>query len=245
MANNNSKNKTNTKKNNTKKVDTSKKVNETKKTNTTKKVDNNNKKVVKNDIKKEVKKVTPKEEIKVEQIIEEEVVQAEVKKEKKSFKLTSKQKDIVLVVLVAIVLVIALVITGSKEPELDIELPIALEGEAGFTEITYSEYEEKLNTEAPFVVVIIRDGCSYCEMYEPVVEDVANEYALPIYYINLSNLTSDEQNALSSSNTYLRKNQWGTPTTLFMYGETVVDSIGGYVEKDTFLEFAKENFVVE
>lgn len=243
MANNNSKNKTNNKKNSNKKANVSKKVNETKKTNTTKKVENNNR-VVKNNIKKDVKKVYPKEEVKVKQIVEE-VVNTEVKKEKKSFSLTSKQKDLILVLLVAVVLVIALVITGSKEPKLDIELPIALEGEAGFTEITYSQYEEKLNTEAPFVVVIVRDGCGYCDEYKPVVESVANEYALPIYYINLSNLTSDEQNALASSNTYLKKEQWGTPTTLFMYGKTVVDSIGGYVEKETFEKFAKENFVVE
>lgn len=232
MANNNSKKKTNTnnKKNNTKKVDTSKKINEVKNTNTTKKVE------------KETKKVTPKEEVKIEEVISEKVVTPKVKKEKKNFELTSKQRDIILVLLVAVVLIIALVLTGNKK--LDIELPIALEGEAGFTEITYLEYEEKLNTEAPFVVVIERDGCSYCEKYHPVVENVANQYGLPIYYINLANLTSEEQSSLSTSNTYLKTKQWGTPTTLFMYGNTVVDSIGGYVDEDTFKEFAEENFVV-
>lgn len=238
MANNNSKN---NKKNNTKKVNT---ANETKETNTTKKV-NNNKKVVNNNIKKEVKKVAPKEEVKVEKVTEKKVETVEVKKDKKSFKLTSKQKDIILVLLVAVVLVIALAITGNKEPKLDIELPIALEGTVGFNEITYSEYEEKLNTEAPFLVVIVRDGCGYCEMYEPVVTEVANEYNLPISYINLTNLTDEERTSLSTSNSYLKKTQWGTPTTLFMYGKTVVDSIGQYVDKDTFVEFVKENFVVE
>lgn len=208
------------------------------KKNTTKKVNNVNKT---NTNKKEVKEVTPKkEEIKVEKITEE--VIAPVVKEKKSFKLTSGQRDIILVLLVAVVLVIALVLTGGKK--LDIELPIKLEGEAGFTEITYSEYAEKLDKEAPFVVVIKRDGCGYCDMYEPVVTEVAGEYGLPIYYINLSNLNGDEQKALSSSNSYLRKNQWGTPTTLFMYGKTVVDSIGGYVEKDALVDFVKENFVI-
>lgn len=243
MANNNSKKKTNTNnKNNTKKTDTNKKVSEVKNTNTTKKVEkenNNNKKGI--NTKKEVKKVTPKEEIKVEKIVKEKVT-PEVKKEKSTFKLTSKQRDIILVLLVAVVLIIALVLTGGKK--LDIELPIALEGTPGFTEISYAEYEEKLNAEAPFLVVIINDGCGYCEMYEPIVEEVAEEYNLPIYYINLANLTSEEYSALSSSNTYLKKNQWGTPTTLFMYGNAVVDSIGGYVDKETFVEFVKENFVV-
>ena len=233
MANNNSKKKnTNNKKNNNKKVDTSKKVNE-----------------VKNNNKEEFKKVTPKEEIKVEKIEKEEIVkkveEVKVKKEKKKFELTSKQRDLILVLLVVVLLVMALVLTGEKKEKLNIELPIALAGEAGFTEITYSEYEEKLNTEAPFVVVIVRDGCSFCDDYKPVVSEVADEYNLPIYFINLSNLTSEENSALSSSNSYLKKEQWGTPTTLFMYGDTVVDSIGGFVEKEQFVEFAKENFVVD
>ena len=217
------KKKTNNKKNNTKKVETKKKV-------------NTNKNIT--------KKATPKEEIKVEQIVKEEVKTEKVTKEKKSFKLTSGQKDLVLVLLVGVLLVIALVLTGKKEPKLDIELPIALAGEAGFTEMTYSEYAEKLNVEEPFVVVIKRDGCGYCEMYDPIVTEVADEYGLPIRYINMSNLTEEEYNKLGKSNSYLRKEQWGTPTTLFMYGEHVVDPIGGYVEKDTLVEFVKDNFVI-
>ena len=228
MANKNSKNKNN-KKNNTKKVENVKKVNNTEK--------------------KEVKKVTPKEEAKVEKVTEEvkvEKVKTEkVKKEKKTFKLSSKQRDIVLVLLAAVVLVIAVVLTGSKKPKLDIELPIALEGKAGFTEIKYSEYEEKLKTEAPFVVVIVQDGCGHCDNYKPIVKKVADKYKLPISYINLSNLTQDEYVALGNSNKYLKKGDWGTPTTLFMYGSTVVESIGGYVDETEFTEFVKENFVVE
>lgn len=220
MANKNSKNKNN-KKNNTKKVDNVKKIE-----------------------KKEIKKVTPEEEVKTEKVTKEVKVE-KVKKEKKSFKLSSRQRDIVLVLLAAVVLVIAVVLTGSKEPKLDIELPIALEGKAGFTEIKYSEYEEKLKTEAPFVVVIVQDGCGHCDNYKPIVKKVADKYKLPISYINLSNLTQDEYIALGSSNKYLKKGDWGTPTTLFMYGSEVVESIGGYVDENEFTSFVKENFVVE
>ena len=233
MANKNSKKKhTNNKKNNNKKVETLNKNYE-----------------VKNKKEKEFEKTSHKEEIKVEKIEKEETVkkvdEVKIKNTKKKFELTSKQKDLILVLLVVVLLVMALVLTGEKKEKLNIELPIALTGEAGFTEITYSEYEEKLNTEAPFVVVIVRDGCSFCDDYKPVVSEVADEYNLPIYFINLSNLTSEENSALSSSNSYLKKEQWGTPTTLFMYGDTVVDSIGGFVEKEQFVDFAKENFVVD
>lgn len=230
MANQNSKNK-NKKTTNKKGSTTSKKVvaKETKK-----------------EEKKEVKKVdTKKKEVIAKEIKKEVPIAEKVKKERKSFSLTSKQKDIVLIILVAILLIVALVVTNNKEPKIDIELPVALTGEKGFNEITYSEYLEKIDSEKPFLVAIVKDGCGYCEMYEPILEEVAEEYSMPINYINLTHLTDEEYSALSSSNSYLKKNQWGTPTTLFMYGTTVVDSIGGYVEKDSVVKFVEENFKVE
>ena len=211
----------------------------------TKKQSNAKQNVKKIEKKVETKKTVEKEEVKVEEITPN--VQEKVVKEKKSFSLTSKQKDLILILLVVVLLIVALFVTMKKEPELDIELPIALQGEIGFTEITYSEYEEKMNTEAPFLVVVVRDGCGYCEMYEPILEEVAGEYKIPIYYINMSNLSSEEYTALGTSNSYFKKNQgkWGTPTTLFMYGKSVIDSISGYVDKDEFVDFVKENFKVE
>ena len=49
---------------------------------------------------------------------------------------------------------------------------------------------------------------------------------------------------LSSKNKYLKKNQWGTPTTLFMLGDRIVDSISGYVDKDSVEEFFKDRVVL-
>ena len=235
MANKNAKNKTNN----------------NKKNNTNKKVTNNNQKNVN-------KKVTSKENVKKENVNVEQVakefkveekkaVKEEVKtKEKKSFSLTSKQKDIILILLVVVLLVVACIVTSTKkESKVDIELPVAVEGEAGTKTISYTEYEELMNSNKPFLMVIIQDGCGYCEMYEPVVEEVANELGIPVNYLNLTNLSSEESNKLSKSNSYLKKNQWGTPTTLFMVGDKVIDSIGQYVDKDTFVSFVKENIKVD
>lgn len=235
MANKNAKNKTNN----------------NKKNNTNKKVTNNNQKNVN-------KKVTSKENVKKENVNVEQVakevkveekkaVKEEVKtKEKKSFSLTSKQKDIILILLVVVLLVVACIVTSTKkESKVDIELPVAVEGEAGTKTISYTEYEELMNSNKPFLMVIIQDGCGYCEMYEPVVEEVANELGIPVNYLNLTNLSSEESNKLSKSNSYLKKNQWGTPTTLFMVGDKVIDSIGQYVEKDDFVSFVKENIKVD
>lgn len=236
MANKNQKNnkskQTNVKKtNNNKNNDKAKQANTTKKETDPKKEEKIEKveKVVEVVEEKKEKTSTPKESTK--------------KETKKEFKLTSKQKDIVLVLLAVVLLVVAFVVTGNKAPKVNIELPVALEGEAGFNEITYSEYEEKMNEEKPFLVIIIKDGCGYCEAYTPIVKEVAEEYNLPIYYINLTNITEEEYTALSKSNSYLKSQQWGTPTTLLMSGNTVVGSISGYVDKDTFVKDMIDKYI--
>ena len=200
----------------------------------------NNKKVeAKKDVKKEVSKIeVPKFEKKEKEKVHEKT------SSKSKFSLTAKQKDIILIALVVVLLIVAAIVTGNKDSKVDIELPVALEGDAGFNEITYSNYLEKIDSNEPFLVVIVKDGCGYCEMYEPILKEVADEYNLPINYINLTNLSEEEYNNLAQSNAYLQKNQWGTPTTLFMLGDSVIDSIGGYVDKDKFVDFVKENFVV-
>ncbi len=200
----------------------------------------NNKKVeAKKDVKKEVSKIeVPKFEKKEKEKLHEKT------SSKSKFSLTAKQKDIILIALVVVLLIVAAIVTGNKDSKVDIELPVALEGDAGFNEITYSNYLEKIDSNEPFLVVIVKDGCGYCEMYEPILKEVADEYNLPINYINLTNLSEEEYNNLAQSNAYLKKNQWGTPTTLFMLGDSVIDSIGGYVDKDKFVDFVKENFVV-
>ena len=236
MANKNQKNnkskQTNVKKtNNNKNNDKAKQVNTTKKETAPKKEEKIEKveKVVEVVEEKKEKTSTPKESTK--------------KETKKEFKLTSKQKDIVLVLLAVVLLVVAFVVTGNKAPKVNIELPVALEGEAGFNEITYSEYVEKMNEKKPFLVIIIKDGCVYCEAYTPIVKEVAEEYNLPIYYINLTNITEEEYTALSKSNSYLKSQQWGTPTTLLMSGNTVVGSISGYVDKDTFVKDMIDKYI--
>ena len=200
----------------------------------------NNKKVeAKKDVKKEVSKIeVPKFEKKEKEKLHEKT------SSKSKFSLTAKQKDIILIALVVVLLIVAAIVTGNKDSKVDIELPVAVEGEAGTKTISYTEYEELMNSNKPFLMVIIQDGCGYCEMYEPVVEEVANELGIPVNYLNLTNLSSEESNKLSKSNSYLKKNQWGTPTTLFMLGDSVIDSIGVYVDKDKFVDFVKENFVV-
>ena len=155
-----------------------------------------------------------------------------------------KKSDFILIGVVILIVVAAMFSSKGTIAEEEVEYPLTLAGEVGLHQMTYSQYEEKVENGDAFIVIIERAGCSYCVQYMPIVEDVANEKKIPIYYIDTDTLSSDEYTELSTTNNYLKRNDWGTPTTLFMLGERVLDSIGGYVEKDTVLSFIDGKVVV-
>ena len=154
-----------------------------------------------------------------------------------------KKNDLILIGGVILVILISLLAFNGKETK--IEVPVKLEGNLGINEITYAEYEDKIDSEKPFIVMIVNDGCSYCEMFIPVMTEVTTEYNIPVYSLNLALLTGDEYNSLSNSNSYLKRNDWGTPTTLLMQGKNVIASLAGYTEKESLVSFMKENIILD
>lgn len=155
-----------------------------------------------------------------------------------------KKSDFILIGVVLVIVVLAIFSSKGTLAEEEVEYPLTLVGEAGMHQITYDEYESFVENGDAFIVVIERAGCSYCIQYMPIVEDVANENNIPIHYIDTDTLSTEEMNKLSTTNNYLKKNNWGTPTTLFMLGSRVLDNIPGYVDKDTLLEFIDGKVVV-
>ncbi len=154
-----------------------------------------------------------------------------------------KKTDFILIGVVLLIIVFGVLSSKGMKEEKEIKYPLTLAGEVGSHEITYDEYEEMIKNDDSFLVIIERTGCSYCQMYMPIVEEVANEKKVAITYINTDNLTEDEYEKLKTSNKYLKNNQWGTPTTLLMVGNRVASSLSGYVEKAEFEKFLKDKVV--
>ena len=155
-----------------------------------------------------------------------------------------KKTDFILIGVVLVIVVVAIFSSKGTIAEEEIEFPLELTGEVGLNQITYDEYKTMVDNGDAFIVIIERAGCSYCQQYMPIVEEVTKEKKVAINYIDTDTLTEEEFNELSTTNKYLKKNNWGTPTTLFMLGDRIVDSIGGYVDKDTVLEFLKDRVVM-
>lgn len=155
-----------------------------------------------------------------------------------------KKSDFILIGLVLVIIVVAIFSTRGTKAEDEIEYPLTLTGEVGLNQITYSDYNKMVEDGDAFVVVIERAGCGYCQMYMPILEEYVKEKQIAVTYIDTDTLTEDEFNELSTTNKYLKKNNWGTPTTLFMLGDRVIDAIGGYVEKDSIDSFFKDRVVM-
>lgn len=155
-----------------------------------------------------------------------------------------KKTDFILIGVVLLIIVVAIFSSKGTVAEEEIKFPLELAGEVGLNQITYDEYKKMVDDGDAFIVIIEREGCTYCQQYMPIVEEVVKENKVAINYIDTDTLTEEEFNELSTTNKYLKKNNWGTPTTLFMLGDRIVDSIGGYVDKDSVLEFLKDRVVM-
>ena len=91
--------------------------------------------------------------------------------------------------------------------------------------ITYSEYEDLLDEKEDAVVVVVRAGCSWCEKFEPVVEELADEFYTSFYYYKL-----DDKIGVDS-----------TPTTLLIKDGKVVKKIVGYYDLETMEDYLSDN----
>lgn len=77
-------------------------------------------------------------------------------------------------------------------------------------ELTFNELESKLNNQDSFILIITQTGCSHCEAYLPVVQNVSNKYKVDFYVLNRTNISDEERTKLKNI-----ANISGTPTTLF------------------------------
>ena len=155
-----------------------------------------------------------------------------------------KKTDFILIGVLLIIVVVGVLSTKGNVKEDPIEFPVKLTGDVGLNEITYTKYKEMVDNDDAFVLVIERDGCYYCQQYMPLLKEYVDKNKLAVVYINTDNLKEDEYQELSTTNNYLKKNKWGTPTTLFMIGSRIVDSISGYVETDSIDKFFKDRVVM-
>ncbi len=113
---------------------------------------------------------------------------------------------------------------------------------SNLAKLDYKTYQCLYDSDETFTLVITQSTCGYCEQYKPVINEYAGKHNIPVYYLEIDTMDSQDSQAAISSLSYFEENpEWGTPTTLAVKDKKAIANIGGYVDSDEKLDaFFKE-----
>lgn len=109
--------------------------------------------------------------------------------------------------------------------------------------LSYSEFKDKIENKETFFFVVIRDGCTYCESFEPKMEEVVNEYDIIGYTLNVSDMSDSEYQEFIKE-----YNIDGTPQTIFItegHEVSLLQRIDGNVSKEKIISKLKSNNYIQ
>lgn len=101
--------------------------------------------------------------------------------------------------------------------------------------ITYKTMKDKIKEKESFVVLVIQNGCSHCENFQPVFDKFANDNGIEYVKLNLTNIQNIDRNDLNQN-----YNISGTPTLLIFKDGLEVNDLR--IEGETSVSNLKKVF---
>lgn len=111
------------------------------------------------------------------------------------------------------------------------------------TEIDIDKYLALKEGSELSIIYIARPTCGFCVKQGPELKNVAYLYNLNINYLNTDELDQDGFNKLIASDSYFSEG-FGTPLTLLVKDNKIVDKAEGYRTKDELITFFKTNNLI-
>lgn len=115
----------------------------------------------------------------------------------------------------------------------------AMIGKIEFNKISYSEYKEILESEELEIVYVGREGCGYCQIFEPILGQIQNDYSIKFNYLDTDTMTQENYEDLATTADVFA-GKWGTPTLVAIKEGKVVSTKSGYVEYDVVKDFVED-----
>ena len=113
-----------------------------------------------------------------------------------------------------------------------------------FKIINVDKYLELYKGNSASIVYIGRSGCEFCQIAEPIIQNIMYEKKFDIYYLSTDGFDDEDRvNMLNSDNYFKEKKGISTPCILIVKDSSIVNKIEGLADKDTYLRFFKENNV--
>ena len=113
-----------------------------------------------------------------------------------------KKKNIIIILIILILIAVTFLILVNNNKNNNERL----------IELTHNEIIEKMDNKEDFILVFTHSTCSHCVTYKPKLKEIAEDYDIYVYYINLdSDSIKDRTKFLKDFNL-----TGATPTTIFI-----------------------------
>lgn len=113
-------------------------------------------------------------------------------------------------------------------------------------EIDIDEYLDLLKGDEASIIYVARPTCHYCQEMEPIVKNIVYEYGVTVNYLNTDELDDEGQAEFIKSDDYFEeKGGYGTPMLIIVKDDEFVDVLEGLTDKDTAVNFFKDNGLIE
>lgn len=114
-----------------------------------------------------------------------------------------------------------------------------------YEELSFEQVMEKLNKKEDFILFIGSSQCSHCLSYEPKLNSVIKDYQVKVYYIDVYELSDEENNKFHAKISYGNV----TPITVFIKNGEETNSynrIRGDQDTETIVKmFQKNGYIKE
>ena len=113
-------------------------------------------------------------------------------------------------------------------------------------EIDIDEYLDLKEGSKASIIYVARPTCHYCQEMEPIVKNIVYEYGVTVNYLNTDELDDEGQAEFVKSDDYFdEQGGYGTPMLIIVKDDEFVDVLEGLSDKDTVVDFFKDNGLIE
>ena len=123
---------------------------------------------------------------------------------------------------------------------------ISEDEQGDLNEIGIDEYLDLKEGSEASIIYVARPTCHYCQEMEPIVKNIVYEYGIEVNYLNTDELDDEGQADFIESNDYFdEEGGYGTPMLIVVKDDEFVDVLEGLTDKDTAVNFFKDNGLIE
>ena len=113
---------------------------------------------------------------------------------------------------------------------------ISDEEKKAFNYINIDQYFELLGGDELSIILLARPGCQYCQIAEPIIQNVMYQYNLEVNYLNTDDFDEDALGRFINSDDMWSEG-FGTPMLYLVQKNGIIDVVDGVTDRAHYKEF--------